>query len=49
MVENLPVIKDPAGAVEACTYRCPTGAIQWVDGGQFKNSPVDAEYGDSNE
>jgi len=35
MSGGLPVIQDPARTTEACTYRCPTGAIQWVEGEQF--------------
>jgi RnfABCDGE-type electron transport complex B subunit len=45
MVDNLPVVKEPTGATEACTYRCPTGAIQWVEGGQFQHPPIDAKDG----
>ena len=36
MVAGLPVVQDPQGTQEACTYRCPTGAIQWVEAGQFQ-------------
>jgi Na+-translocating ferredoxin:NAD+ oxidoreductase RNF subunit RnfB len=35
MVAGLPVVRDPGRATEGCTFRCPTGAIQWVDGPQF--------------
>jgi RnfABCDGE-type electron transport complex B subunit len=35
MVEGLPVLREPGRAPEACTYRCPTGAIRWVEGNQF--------------
>ncbi|MCB1856887.1 MAG: RnfABCDGE type electron transport complex subunit B [Gammaproteobacteria bacterium] len=41
MVENLPLIDYSAGgpARPDATYRCPTGAIQWLEGAQF-NDPV---------
>jgi electron transport complex protein RnfB len=32
--EGLPRIDTQIQAPERCTYRCPTGAIQWVEGGQ---------------
>ncbi len=32
---GLPVIRDAGGAGRDCTFRCPTGAIQWVEGAQF--------------
>ncbi len=37
MHNNLPVVDYGAGGPAApdATYRCPTGAIQWVEGGQF--------------
>lgn len=37
MRNNLPVIDYSAGgpALPSATYRCPTGAIQWVEHGQF--------------
>ncbi len=35
MQTGLPVIQNPAGTAESCTHRCPTGAIQWIDGDQF--------------
>ena len=37
MVDNLPVVDYGAGgpASPEATYRCPTGAIQWVEGEQF--------------
>nr|VFJ69560.1 MAG: electron transport complex, RnfABCDGE type, B subunit [Candidatus Kentron sp. FM]VFJ70615.1 MAG: electron transport complex, RnfABCDGE type, B subunit [Candidatus Kentron sp. FM]VFK18308.1 MAG: electron transport complex, RnfABCDGE type, B subunit [Candidatus Kentron sp. FM] len=40
MQENLPVIHYSAGgpAKPKATYRCPTGAIQWLEGKQFFNS-----------
>jgi len=36
-VNNLPVVDYAAGgpAAPAATLRCPTGAIQWVEGEQF--------------
>jgi len=33
---GLPVLQEPRRAPEGCTYRCPTGAIQVVDGEQFQ-------------
>lgn len=35
MVDGLPVIRIPEEATERATWRCPTGAITWVDGDQF--------------
>ncbi|MEE8412176.1 MAG: RnfABCDGE type electron transport complex subunit B [Acidobacteriota bacterium] len=35
MQGGLPVIRNPRGALESCTRRCPTGAIHWVDADQF--------------
>lgn len=37
MVNNLPLIDYAAGgpASPAATFRCPTGAIKWIDGNQF--------------
>lgn len=35
MTNGLPVVRDPGRAAESCTYRCPTGAIQWVTNQQF--------------
>jgi len=32
---GLPVLTDPTRANEECTYRCPTGAIRWVEADQF--------------
>jgi len=39
MVENLPLVDYSAGgpALPDATYRCPTGAIQWLEGSQFAN------------
>ncbi|MET0061889.1 MAG: RnfABCDGE type electron transport complex subunit B [Candidatus Thiodiazotropha endolucinida] len=39
MKDNLPVVDYSGGgpAHPAATYRCPTGAIQWLEGGQFAN------------
>lgn len=37
MAGGLPRLVDPARAGRACTLRCPTGAIQWVEGPQFPN------------
>lgn len=41
MVDNLPVVDYAAGgpASPEATLRCPTGAIQWVEGGQFTVAP----------
>jgi RnfABCDGE-type electron transport complex B subunit len=36
MVNSLPVVRDATRATEGCTFRCPTGAIQWVEGRQFE-------------
>lgn len=33
---GLPVVRNPLLANEQCTFRCPTGAIQWVEGDQFQ-------------
>ncbi|MFW5925633.1 MAG: RnfABCDGE type electron transport complex subunit B [Myxococcota bacterium] len=35
MVDGLPKIHRPREATEASTYRCPTGAIAWVEGEQL--------------
>ncbi len=37
MVDNLPQIYHDRGIPEnaRATWRCPTGAIQWLDGSQF--------------
>mgnify|MGYP002630774385 CR=1 FL=1 len=51
MEGGLPVIRNPSLCVESCTWRCPTGAIQWVTGGQFGAAPqasaaaVEARHG----
>jgi len=36
MADGLPRIVAGARAPESSTYRCPTGAIQWVEGNQFE-------------
>jgi RnfABCDGE-type electron transport complex B subunit len=36
MANGLPVINEPRQTQEACTYRCPTGAIRWVEHDQFE-------------
>jgi RnfABCDGE-type electron transport complex B subunit len=36
MSDGLPVLRVPSRAPEDCTFRCPTGAIQWVEGDQFE-------------
>jgi electron transport complex protein RnfB len=45
MADELPVIKQPERTAEAATYRCPTGAIRWVDGDQFQQEPIVAKDG----
>jgi hypothetical protein len=37
MENNLPVVDYTAGgpALPEATFRCPTGAIQWLEGAQF--------------
>jgi electron transport complex protein RnfB len=35
MEDGLPVVHEPRQADESCTFRCPTGAIRWVEGDQF--------------
>ena len=40
MVGGLPVINEPARATLDCTLRCPTGAIQVVEGNQFAPAPA---------
>ena len=37
MSGGLPRLIEPARAEPACTWRCPTGAIQWVEGRQFRD------------
>lgn len=37
MKGGLPVLVNPAGATEEATFRCPTGAIQWVEANQFQD------------
>jgi RnfABCDGE-type electron transport complex B subunit len=36
MAGGLPEVRAPLRTVESCTYRCPTGAIRWVEGNQFQ-------------
>ena len=36
MDNGLPVIRDPERTSVECTFRCPTAAIQWIDGNQFR-------------
>lgn len=47
MEGNLPVIDYTAGgpAAPEATWRCPTGAIQWVEGEQFAEIGLGAERG----
>ncbi|MBI2375784.1 MAG: 4Fe-4S binding protein [Deltaproteobacteria bacterium] len=40
MRAGLPVIREPKRTSEAATFRCPTGAIRWVSGGQFQEAPA---------
>jgi Na+-translocating ferredoxin:NAD+ oxidoreductase RNF subunit RnfB len=37
MSGGLPKLVEPAQALEDCTYRCPTGAIRWVEANQFES------------
>ena len=37
MVNGLPVVRLPAMAPERATFRCPTGAIVYIDGEQFQD------------
>ena len=37
MTNGLPVVKLPEETKLECTFRCPTGAIQWVVKNQFEN------------
>jgi len=41
MVGGLPVIQDRTRTTEVCTFRCPTGAIQWIEGQQFDDEPAE--------
>nr|VFK58349.1 MAG: Na+-translocating ferredoxin:NAD+ oxidoreductase RNF, RnfB subunit [Candidatus Kentron sp. UNK]VFK68848.1 MAG: Na+-translocating ferredoxin:NAD+ oxidoreductase RNF, RnfB subunit [Candidatus Kentron sp. UNK] len=43
MHENLPVITNysPVRAKPKATHRCPTGAIQWLEGGQFSEDRIE--------
>jgi hypothetical protein len=45
MENNLPIVDYSAGgpARPDATYRCPTGAIQWVVGGQFSEQMIKPE------
>lgn len=42
MANNLPVVDYAAGgpARPEATFRCPTGAIRWIEGGQFKTGQL---------
>jgi Na+-translocating ferredoxin:NAD+ oxidoreductase RNF subunit RnfB len=40
MSGGLPQLRAPARATEACTFRCPTGAIQWVEDQQFEQKLI---------
>jgi Na+-translocating ferredoxin:NAD+ oxidoreductase RNF subunit RnfB len=45
MESNLPVVDYSAGgpAIPEITYRCPTGAIQWLEGQQFSQQQAQAK------
>ncbi len=48
MENNLPLVDYSAGgpALFDATHRCPTGAIQWLEGSQFsegKQNPIQSE------
>ena len=48
MQDNLPLVDYGGGgpALPQATFRCPTGAIQWVEGNQFPggtDTPVQNE------
>ncbi len=40
MVNNLPIVDFSSGAIAKpdATFRCPTGAIQWLEGNQFEEA-----------
>lgn len=40
MVGGLPVVRIPQEATERATWRCPTGAIRWVEGNQFAPAAI---------
>lgn len=41
MLNGLPVIRRPEQTAINCTFRCPTGAIQWVRASQFQYSETE--------
>jgi len=43
MVDGLPLVRQPAIAPEAATFRCPTGAIAWVPAEQFRPAATTLE------
>jgi electron transport complex protein RnfB len=47
MSGGLPVIKDASRTEEACTYRCPSGAIRWIEGDQFQQELIAIKGGES--
>jgi ferredoxin len=47
MRDGLPRLLEPAQAGEPCTWRCPTGAIRWVEGNQFERSPLKVFQGEA--
>lgn len=45
MSGGLPVVRDASCLTPACTWRCPTGAIRWVEGKQFaEEAPAEARH-----
>ncbi|MBI2565925.1 MAG: 4Fe-4S binding protein [Candidatus Schekmanbacteria bacterium] len=44
IVNGLPVVKVPSLTSERATFRCPTCAIQWVQGNQFADDTVAPLY-----
>lgn len=45
MRDGLPRLLEPARAPESCTWRCPTGAIVFVEGNQFEPARTAAPLG----
>ncbi len=43
MRRGLPIIQEPEKVNETCTFRCPTGAIAWVEGQQFLALDIPSE------
>jgi Na+-translocating ferredoxin:NAD+ oxidoreductase RNF subunit RnfB len=42
MCDGLPVVREPDRTTADCTFRCPTGAIRWVEGNQFEEGADDS-------